>query len=81
MARSTGRGKWFNAVKGYGFIKLTTPGDGGEEVFVHHSAIKMDGYRKLDEGQAVTLDVVQGKNGLAAENVEQGDVQPYAISE
>ncbi len=57
--------KWFNAEKGYGFIAV----DGGADVFVHYSAIQMDGYRTLEEGQRVEFDVVPGRKGEQAENV------------
>jgi CspA family cold shock protein len=57
--------KWFNDSKGFGFIEQ----DGGSDVFVHHSAIKADGFRSLQEGQRVTFDVVDGAKGPAAENV------------
>ena len=63
---ATGTVKWFNDDKGYGFI---TPEDGGKDVFVHHSAIDMDGYRSLTEGQRVEFDVEQGDKGLQAKNV------------
>ena len=49
--------KWFNADKGYGFIAV----DGGRDVFVHHTAILMDGYRSLEEGQRVEFDITQGR--------------------
>ena len=57
--------KWFNAAKGYGFIQRS----GGDDVFVHFSAIRDDGYRSLDEGSAVEFEVRQGPKGLQAENV------------
>ena len=57
--------KWFNDSKGFGFIEQ----DGGSDVFVHHSAIKADGFRSLQEGQRVTFDVVDGAKGPAAETV------------
>ena len=63
---STGKVKWFNASKGYGFI---TPDGGGEDLFVHHSEIKTGGYASLDEGQAVQFEVGQGKKGPCATNV------------
>jgi CspA family cold shock protein len=63
---STGKVKWFNASKGYGFI---TPDDGGDDLFVHHSEIKTSGYATLDEGQAVQFEVGQGKKGPCATNV------------
>jgi len=57
--------KWFNPAKGYGFIQRST----GEDVFVHFSALQMDGYRTLEEGSEVEFDVKQGPKGLQAENV------------
>ena len=58
--------KWFSNEKGYGFIER----EGGEDVFVHHSKITMDGYRSLTEGQRVQFDVEQGDKGLQAVNVQ-----------
>ena len=58
--------KWFNADKGFGFI---TPEDGGDDLFVHHSEIKMSGYATLDEGQQVEYEVGQGRKGPCATNV------------
>jgi cold shock protein len=57
--------KWFSNEKGFGFIER----EGGDDVFVHHSAIQMDGYRSLTEGQRVQFEVVQGDKGLQAANV------------
>ena len=57
--------KWFSNEKGYGFIER----EGGEDVFVHFSAIAMDGYKSLVEGQRVEFEVVQGNKGLQASNV------------
>jgi CspA family cold shock protein len=57
--------KWFNDSKGFGFIEQ----DGGQDVFVHHSAIQAQGFKTLEEGARVTFDVVDGPKGLAAENV------------
>jgi cold shock protein len=68
MMRTRGTVKWFNDQKGFGFI---TPEDGGKDCFVHHSAIKADGFRTLAEGAGVEFDVVQGTKGPAAENVVQ----------
>ncbi len=61
----TGKVKWFNAAKGYGFIT----GDDGQEVFVHFSAIVADGYRTLEDGQAVEYQVNNGEKGPQAVNV------------
>ena len=58
--------KWFNADKGFGFI---SPTSGGEDLFVHHSEIKTEGYASLNEGQAVDFEVGQGKKGPCAVNV------------
>lgn len=63
---STGTVKWFNASKGYGFI---TPDEGGSDLFVHHSEIRMSGYATLDENQRVTFEVGEGKKGPCATNV------------
>lgn len=60
-----GKVKWFSNQKGYGFISQ----DSGADVFVHHSAIQGDGYKSLDEGQAVEFDVAQGPKGAQAQNV------------
>jgi CspA family cold shock protein len=64
---ATGKVKWFNSQKGYGFI--TT--DEGEDVFVHYSAIAGSGFRSLDEGQRVSFEVTQGPKGLQAANVSK----------
>ncbi|WP_166242377.1 cold shock domain-containing protein [Paenibacillus turpanensis] len=57
--------KWFNAEKGYGFIQV----EGGDDVFVHFSAIQGDGFKTLDEGQSVEFEIVQGNRGPQAANV------------
>ncbi|MGZ9585698.1 cold-shock protein [Paenibacillus marinisediminis] len=61
----TGTVKWFNAEKGFGFIEI----EGGNDVFVHFSAIVGDGYKSLDEGERVEFEIVQGNRGPQAENV------------
>lgn len=60
-----GKVKWFNAEKGYGFIEV----DGGDDVFVHYSAIEGDGFKTLDEGQSVSFDITEGQRGPQAANV------------
>ena len=57
--------KWFNEKKGYGFIT----GEDGKDVFVHFSAIQSEGFKTLDEGQAVTYDLTEGERGMQASNV------------
>ena len=64
--RHTGKVKWFNDTKGFGFI---TPEDGSKDLFVHHSAVQGSGFKSLKEGDRVEFDVVQGNKGPAAENV------------
>ena len=63
--KETGTVKWFNAAKGFGFIQR----ENGEDVFVHFSAIAASGYRSLDEGARVSLEVKKGPKGLQAEDV------------
>lgn len=58
--------KWFNADKGFGFIEV----EGGDDVFVHFSAIQSEGFKTLDEGQAITFDIVEGNRGPQAANVQ-----------
>ena len=60
-----GKVKWFNAEKGYGFIEV----EGGDDVFVHFTAIQEEGFKTLEEGQAVTFEIVEGNRGPQAANV------------
>ncbi|MBI2313653.1 MAG: cold-shock protein [Betaproteobacteria bacterium] len=64
---ATGIVKWFNESKGFGFI---TPDDGGADVFAHFSAIKMNGFKTLKEGQRVSFDVTTGPKGKQASNIQ-----------
>ena len=68
MARLNGVVKWFNDAKGYGFISRE---DGEKDVFVHHSAIQMGGFRSLTEGDRVSFDIVQGEKGPQASDVQR----------
>ena len=63
---STGKVKWFNSSKGFGFI---SPDGGGDDLFVHHSEIKTSGYASLDEDQSVEFEIGQGQKGPCATNV------------
>lgn len=64
-ATMQGKVKWFNAEKGYGFIEY----EGGKDVFVHFSAIEMEGFKTLKEGQVVSFEIVEGERGPQAANV------------
>jgi len=63
--------KWFNNAKGYGFIQAD---EGGEDVFVHHTAIVAEGYRTLNQGEKVNFEMVQGPKGLQARNVARATI-------
>lgn len=67
LIMATGTVKWFNDAKGYGFI---TPDDGSEDLFAHFSAIKMDGFKTLKQGQRVTFDLKEGEKGKQADNIK-----------
>jgi CspA family cold shock protein len=67
MARMKGKVKWFSAQKGYGFIEM----DDGKDIFVHHSAIQMEGFRALEQGDQVEFEVTQGPKGPQAINVKK----------
>ena len=67
MAQYTGVVKWFNNAKGYGFLGT----DGRPDVFIHYSAIQVEGYRSLKEGEAVEFDVIQGEKGPQADLVRR----------
>jgi CspA family cold shock protein len=67
-----GKVKWFNNAKGYGFV---LPDDGGEDLFIHYSAIQMDGYKTLKAGQEIQFEVVEGPKGLHAVNIQ--DVEEH----
>jgi CspA family cold shock protein len=69
MSQQQGTVKWFNNAKGYGFIQAET---GGEDVFVHHTAIVSEGFRTLNQGEKVSFEMVEGPKGLQARNVLRG---------
>ena len=80
---ASGKVKWFNDLKGFGFIQ---PDDGGPDVFAHFSAIDMDGFKTLKEGARVTFEVDQGPKGLLAlgiraEGAPAADAQPLAAAD
>jgi CspA family cold shock protein len=77
MARTTGTVKWFNDAKGFGFI---TPENGDKDCFVHHTAIKMDGFRTLAEGERVEFDTVPGPTGPPAETDTKPTSRPGGVT-
>ena len=68
---ATGTVKWFNNAKGYGFV---TPDQGDQDIFIHFSAITMDGYKTLKEGQKVQFELEEGPKGLHASNLQSVDI-------
>jgi cold shock protein len=75
---ATGKVKWFNDSKGFGFIE---PDGGGADVFAHFSAVQMEGFRTLKQGSLVLYDLVQGPKGDLAQNIRMAEVQPAASEE
>ena len=75
MEHTQGKVKWFNDVKGFGFIS----GEGGQDIFVHHTAILAEGYRSLKEGDVVEFDLEPGPKGLKAVNVRPVNAHQPAI--
>lgn len=71
MSTATGVVKWFNNAKGYGFV---TPDQGEQDIFIHFSAIAMEGYKTLKEGQKVEFELQEGPKGLHAANLQAADV-------
>lgn len=73
-----GKVKWFNNAKGYGFV---LPDNGGDDLFIHYSAIQMDGYKTLKAGQEIQFEVVEGPKGLHAVNIQDVDGHASANGE
>jgi cold shock protein len=76
VERTQGKVKWFNDVKGFGFIS----GEGGQDIFVHHTAIVAEGYRSLKEGEVVEYDLETGPKGLKAVNVRKAEAAQPVIA-
>ncbi|MGY0219304.1 cold-shock protein [Endozoicomonadaceae bacterium StTr2] len=74
----TGKVKWFNNAKGYGFVLAGEDGTSSEDLFVHYSSINMEGYKTLKAGQSVSFDILQGPKGLHAINITILDHQDAA---
>lgn len=74
---ATGKVKWFNNAKGYGFVLALT---GGEDLFAHFSSIQMDGYKTLKAGQLVDFDIQQGPKGLHAVNIRAAEITESELS-
>ncbi len=75
VIRTQGKVKWFDDIKGYGFIS----GECGQDIFVHHTAIRAEGYRSLKEGDTVEYDLEPGLKGLKACNVRRIELVPVSI--
>ncbi len=75
---ATGKVKWFNNAKGYGFIR---PDTGGDDLFVHYSYIEMDGYKSLKAGQSVTFETLEAPKGLHAINIQAEPLDESELSE
>jgi CspA family cold shock protein len=75
VIHTQGKVKWFNNIKGFGFIS----GDSGQDIFVHHSAIVADGYRALKEGELVAFDLEPGPKGLRATHVRRVEVTQVRV--
>jgi cold shock protein len=76
VGRTQGKVKWFNDQKGFGFIS----GEGGQDIFVHHTAIVSEGFRTLKEGEAVEYDCEPGPKGLKATNVRRAEAEQSATA-
>ncbi len=80
QARKKGKVKWFNASKGYGFITPDDSSEGMTELFAHYTAIKMSGYKVLEEGQTVYFNVERGAKGLQATEIKGEEEEMMASS-
>jgi len=75
IVMSKGKVKWFNAAKGYGFLQVEGQ---DKDIFVHHTSIKCDGFRTLNEGEDVEFELVQGPKGYKADNVQRSAAAPVS---